>query len=289
MIRRAAIIVLALTLNPALVRAQETGFTISAPSAEVRKGPSTVNPIIGHVSRGTVVPVVRNLGSWIKIAWPDAEDGVGYVHITTGHIGPLKAAAPSPSASPARSAAPAAAAPAVPSPPRTPEQRVTHRVPVNVTPASHIFGVGGLVGSMNNFGATARAWRNNGVGVQLGVTRDAMASDAAAGRVTSMQVEPGVVYAFADDVSDYIWTRAYLGSSVNVNHQTLNVSAPVALPPTSDNSVGFRVFGGAELTFASVPRFGLSVDVGYRRIATPFAGFDASPLSVAVAGHWYVK
>src|SRR5206468_1091778 len=144
-------------------------------------------------------------------------------------------------------------------------------------------------GSMSNFGATARAWRNNRLGIQFGLTRDAMTSGVAAGRVTSMQFEPGVVYALFDHVSDYVWIRPYVGSTVSLRHQTLSVSAPVATEPASDNGVGFRFFGGSELTFASMPRFGLSADLGYRRFPAPFPGFEVDPLSVSIAGHWYVK
>ena len=116
-----------------------------------------------------------------------------------------------------------------------------------------------------------------------------MTSGVAAGRVTSMQFEPGVVYALFDRVSDYVWIRPYVGSVVSFRQQTLSVAAPLAVGTASDNSVGFRVFGGGELTFASVPRFGLSADLGYRRVPTPFPGFEAGPLSVSIAGHWYVK
>jgi hypothetical protein len=65
--------------------------------------------------------------------------------------------------------------------------------------------------------------------------------------------------------------------------------APIAQPSTADNGIGFRVFGGSELTFASVPQFGISADVGYRRLPTPFVGFEPDRMSVSIAGHWYVK
>ena len=94
MIRRAAAVVLALTFNPALVSAQDTVFTVTVPSADVYKGPTTVTPVVGRAPRGTVLPVSRNLGSWAKVAWPDAPDGVGYVHLTMGRLAPSKAAAP---------------------------------------------------------------------------------------------------------------------------------------------------------------------------------------------------
>src|SRR5258708_13714360 len=111
MIRRAAALILALTLNPALLRAQGTVLTVNVPSADVYKGPTTITPVIGHVARGTVLPISRNLGSWVKIAWPDAPDGVGYVHVTMGRLGPPSADPPPSTASPP---------PPSPSPPPTP-------------------------------------------------------------------------------------------------------------------------------------------------------------------------
>src|SRR5688500_3538081 len=71
MIRHAAAVVLALALNPALVRAQDTVLTVTVPSADVHQGPSIATPVLGRVTRGTAVPVSRNLGSWAKVAWPD--------------------------------------------------------------------------------------------------------------------------------------------------------------------------------------------------------------------------
>ena len=301
MIRRVAAVVLALTLNPALVRAQDTVLTVTVPSADVYKGPSTVTPVIGHVSRGTVLPVSRNLGSWAKVAWPGAPDGVGYVHMTMGRLASPNADAPAPNV---RSRTPPVPAPGtttspppvastpVASPPvarRSPRERIAVRDQSTGAPISHIFGVGGLVGSMSSFGATARAWRNDHLGIQLELTREAMTSHLAAGRVTSIELAPGAVYALFDHVSDYVWIRPYVGSVVSFHHQTLKVSSPAVIQLASDNGVGFRLFAGSELTFAGVPRFGLSGELGYRRIPTPFPGFEADRLSASIAGHWYVK
>jgi hypothetical protein len=290
MIRRAAALILALTLNPALLRAQDAVLTVNVPSADVYKGPTTVTPVIGHVSRGTVLPISRNLGSWVKIAWPDAPDGIGYVHVTMGRLGPPNADAPVRNASPRASSAPAPVTRTIPLLGRTSVgEQVVPSGQLNVTPASHLFGVGGLLGSTSNFGATARAWHNNRLGIQFGFTRDAMTSDAGAGRLTSMQFEPGVVYALFDHVGDYVWIRPYVGSVASLRHQTLSIAAPVALDATTDNGIGFRVFGGSELTFSSIPRFGLSADLGYRRFPTPFPGFKIDPVNVSIAGHWYIK
>jgi len=287
MIRRAAAVVVALMLNPTLVRAQDMALTVTVPSADVYKSPSNVTPIVGHASQGTVLPVSRNLGSWVKVAWPSAPDGVGYVHVTMGRLGPAKADAPA-RTTPMRSSA-VAPAKSAPAPVRAANSAPTApRAAAAVAPPSHVLGLGGLVGSMSSFGVDARAWHDNRFGVQLGVTRDAMTSDAGAGRVTSVQFEPSVVYALFDRVSDYVWIRPYVGSGLSFRSETFT-PAPGDPSTLSESGVGFRVFGGGELTFASAPRFGVSADLTYRRFPTPFPGFEASPLSVSIAGHWYFK
>ncbi len=302
MVRRMAVVVLALTLNPALVRAQSPVLTVTVPSADVHKGPSTAAPVIGHVPRGTVLPVSRNLGSWARVDWPGVPEGVAYVHVTMGRLGPANDAASAAAVSPRTSSAPApatsapeptASAPTAATIPqathRPGSERIAVRGELDDTPVTHIFGVGGLVGSPSSFGATMRAWPSDRFGIQLAFTRDAMTSDVAAGRVTSMRLEPGVVFALFDHVSDYVWIRPYVGSVLSLRHQTFKDSAPAGQESVSDNGIGFRVFGGSELTFGGVPRFGLSAELGYRRFQTPFPGFEADPLTVSIAGHWYLK
>jgi hypothetical protein len=116
-----------------------------------------------------------------------------------------------------------------------------------------------------------------------------MTSAVAPGRVTSMQIESAAVYSLFDRVTDYVWIRPYVGSGVTFHHQNLKVSSPDALGASSANGWGFRAFGGGELTFASVQRFGLSVELGYRRVPTLFPGFETGRLSTSLAGHWYIK
>jgi hypothetical protein len=265
-------------------------FTISVASADVYKGPSNVTPIIGHAARGTAMPVLRNLGSWVRVPWPDAPDGVAYVHVTMGRLaspaagGAASAPQRSSASSPVSSSA-AAQAPAAPRPGTAPRERVVIAGQQDSTPISHVWGVGGAVGSMRSIGATARAWRANRLGLQIALTRDVMTSDVTADRVTAMQIEPAIVYGLFDSVSDYFWIRPYVGSGVSFRHQTLDSPAGMA----TDNGVGFRLFGGAELTFAGAPRLALSVDAGYRRLPTPFAGFAPDHAAVSVSGHWYIK
>jgi len=218
------------------------------------------------------------------------------VHVTMGR---LSGTAPQPSAVPSQST-PASAprteaasrqAP-VTTPPRTHtpgESRVGVQGAQGTTTISHVIGVGGLVQSARGFGATGRAWHGDRLGLELRLTRSTMTSDAAAGRMTSVEFEPRVVYALFDHVSDYVWFRPYLGSGVSFHHQSLKVSASDGASEASDNGVGYRLFAGSELTFASVQRFGLSVEFGYRDVPAPFQGFEAGKMSGALVGHWYVK
>jgi hypothetical protein len=288
MIRCAAAVVLALTLVPMRAAAQDTVLTVTEASADVYKAPTTASPMIGHVSRGTVLPVERNLGSWVKVQWPDGPDGVGYVHVTMGRIGKPDASLRDRKTS---AATHSEAAPTKPAPSNASPLPVKHIAPRD-EPQSHAIGravgIGGVAGSMSSFGASARAWRTKRVGVQVAFTRDAMTSATDPGRVTSWQVEPGVVYKLFDRVSDYVWVRPYVGSAVSFRHQTLT---PVAASPASasDDGLGFRVFGGSELTWSGVTQFALFVDVGYRRIPTAFAGFEPGALSISIGGHWYIK
>ena len=294
MIRYTAAVVLAIVLHPALARGQDTVLTVDVPSADVYKSATTAAPVIGHAPRGTVLPVARNLGSWVKVTWPDGPDGFAYVHVTMGHVGPPGAEPPAPRTPQRASFEPASQTPTLPPPQPSPVRapagdRIAPRSNPQPKAISHLLGVGGLIGSMDNFGATARAWRKNRLGFQAAFTRDAVTSDVAAGRVTALQVEPAVVVALFDRVSDYIWIRPYVGSGLTFRHETLTPATPVALESPSDNGTGFRVFGGSEITYAAMTQFGLSVEVGYRHLPTAFAGFEPSPLSVAIAGHWYIK
>lgn len=297
MIRRVAAIIFALTLTPAVLYAQESVLTVTVPSADVYKGPSTATPVIGHVPRGTVLPVSRNLGSWVKVSWTGAPDGMGYVHVTMGRLTPAGAgSSASPDVAPSTPSALAPAptrpgsAPATPAvhPGRSGDERVAVAGPEGVTTISHVFGVGGLVESSRGFGATVRAWRHNRLGVELRLTRSTATSDADAGTATSIRFEPGVTYALFDRVSDYVWVRPYVGTGLSFARQTLKGTSPTA-DSASDNGVGWRLFGGSELTFAGATQFGVSAEVGYRKLPVMFPGFEPDRVNLSIAGHWYIK
>jgi Bacterial SH3 domain len=289
MIRIAAAVGVALCLNQATLHAQAPVFIVQAVSADVYKAPSTGSAVIGHAPRGTALPVTRELGSWVKVSWPRAEDGVGYVHVSMGSLGQAEtgrpvAAARSPQPTSAGSSTSAAVRGQAAMPQGVPTPVVYLQAP------GHLVGFGGRVGGSNvGFGASARAWSRNRLGVQFDLTRVAMAGLAPTERVTSMQFEPGVLYTLADHVADYIWVRPYAGSGLTIGRRSLSSTIPGAVPVASQSNVGVQAFGGTELTFASVPRFALSVDVAYRWGTTEFAGIDLGRVGVSVAGRWYVK
>jgi len=290
MIRLAAAIGVALCVSQATLHAQAPVFTVQAVSADVYKAPSTGSPVIGHVPRGTALPVTRELGSWVKVSWSRAEDGVGYVHVSMGSLGQsdtsrLAAAARSPQP---MSETSSSSASAIRNPAAAP-QGVPTRV-VYLQAPGHLVGFGGRVGPSNvGFGASARAWSHDRFGVQFDLSRVAMAGLAPTERMTSMQFEPGVLYTLADHVADYIWVRPYAGSGLTISRRSLSSTTPSAAPVASQSNVGVQAFGGTELTFAGMPRFAVSVDVAYRWGTTEFAGIDLGRIGLSVAGRWYVK
>jgi len=290
MIRLAAAVGIALCVSQATLHAQAPVFTVQAVSADVYKAPSTGSPVIGHVPRGTALPVTRELGSWVKVSWSRAEDGVGYVHVSMGSLGQsdtsrLAAAARSPQP---MSETSSSSASAIRNPAAAP-QGVPTRV-VYLQAPGHLVGFGGRVGPSNvGFGASARAWSHDRFGVQFDLSRVAMAGLAPTERMTSMQFEPGVLYTLADHVADYIWVRPYAGSGLTISRRSLSSTTPSAAPVASQSNVGVQAFGGTELTFAGMPRFAVSVDVAYRWGTTEFAGIDLGRIGLSVAGRWYVK
>jgi opacity protein-like surface antigen len=293
MVRHAAAVAVAMCLVPATLFAQSTTFTVVTASANVHKGPSTGSAVVGTAPHGAVLQVTRELGSWVKVSWPRAQDGAGYVNVSWGTIAhratpgsKRPAGTASAPASEPRSAA-ATAAPA--SSPRAVEQPRVMR-PVYVTPASHRLGLGGRMGgSPLGFGATARSWRADRLGVQLDVSRYALTASGTPARVTAIQIEPSLLYSLPDSVTDYMWVRPYIGAGAALRRHSLSSGTPGAGDSVSANGLGLQTFGGGEMTFASVPQFAISVDLSYHWFRTPVPAFDLGGMGVGVSGHWYLK
>jgi hypothetical protein len=290
MIRHAAAVAVVMLLSPAWLSAERTTLTITTASANVHKAPSTGSAVVGQATRGAVLTVTRELGSWVKVSWPAAPDGVGYVHVSWGPMSnsalpdAKRAAASAPVRVPESALSAAAAAPADHA--RTVDQPAPARA-VYVSPATHGVGLGArMAASPIGFGITVRGWRRNRLGMQLDVSRYASTS-LTTSRVTAIQIAPSLLYSLPDRVTDYLWLRPYVGSGAML-HRASNTATPGAVPVPA-SGLGLQTFGGGEVTFAGAPQFAVSADLGYRWYRTPTTGFDGGGLGVSVLGHWYLK
>jgi hypothetical protein len=122
--------------------------------------------------------------------------------------------------------------------------------------------------------------------VQLEVSRYALTSSLTPERLTSVHIEPSVLYSLPDRVTDYVWLRPYVGSGATLRRQTLKSDVAES---ASDTGLGLQAFGGGELTFAGVPHFALSAGINYHWFRNPVPGFDVGGLGLSLAGHWYVR
>jgi hypothetical protein len=291
MIRHTVVFGLALCLNPSWLCAQSTEFSVNSASTNIYTSPSTGGPVIGTAPRGTVLEVTRELGSWVKISWPSAVDGVAYVHVSTitRSVGPdQNRAAGFTSLRPAPDAAPPTTTVVRVGPTGSSAPPAASTRTVYVAPPAHIVGLGGRIGGPTlGVGASARAWSRKRLGIQFEASRYGLTTAGVPGHVTSMQLAPSLLYSVADRVTDFVWIRPYLGAGAGLHRQTLAV--PGATVSVSDSSLGVQAFGGSEFTFPSVPRFALSADVGYRWLRTPFPGFELGGPSVSISGHWYTR
>lgn len=295
MIRHVVAVAVIVLLSSSSLFAQNAELTVNVASADVHRSPSNGSPVIGKAPRGTRLEVTRELGSWVRVSWPDVQEGAGYVHVSAGSIANRSTSDPkrtqifssrpgsepvsTRTSTPADSAATAATAAQRPLSPR----------PTYVATPTHTIGLGGRLGGTTlGFGASARAWSQGPLGVQLEVARYGHTDALAADRVTSLQFAPSAIYSLPDAVTGAVWLRPYLGAGVDLYRMRMSSSIP-SVDSVTANRWGVMTFGGGELTFANVPQFALSADVGYHWAKTPFLGIELGGLGFAVSGHWYVK
>jgi opacity protein-like surface antigen len=293
MLRSATVAAFVLCVSPASVFAQDTLITVTATSAAVYKSPSTGSPVIGQAARGTQLPVTRELGSWVRVVWPSSPDGVGFVHVTMGRLANGRPAeevrAEAGEAVKAIPEKTAALAPAAANASTTVVTRTPARA-TSATPVPHNLGIGGgmIAGSPVGFGVTARAWRWNRLGVRFDMSRQAQALTASS-QATSLQFEPSALFSLNDFISNYVWLRPYVGGGISLRHQTVSTGLAGPGSSTSDNSTGFQLFGGTEVTVANAPQLALSADLIYRSHREAFGAFDVGGLGVGLSVHWYFR
>jgi hypothetical protein len=307
MIRKAAAVVVVLCLSSASLHAQSTKLTVSAASAPVYKSPSVGSPVIGKAQHGASLDVTREVGDWVKVAWPSAPDGFGYVRTNAGSISRGVAAASARSAL-AASGAPASRTTGAPAPRASEASRGATTTPVPsarveqqpltrpsapspakvITPPTHTLGFGARMGgSTFGLGASVRGWSRGHLGMQLDVSHYSMTSPIEIGTMSATQFGPSVLYSLSDRITDHVWMRPYLGAGADWAHATLSEVTPGF--STSANTLGGKVFVGSEFMFSNLPQFGLSLDAGYYHMPAPFVGFEPKGFGAAVAAHWYIR
>jgi opacity protein-like surface antigen len=267
--------------------AQGMTLTVTVPSAAVRKSPSVASPIVGQAPRGAVLDVTRDVGSWVKVTWPDAPDGVGYVHQSMGTF----------SNRPSREQRLAVAAASLPPPepadvPASASQAndsSTMRT-MYVQPPTHRLGLGGqLSAATPGFGFLSRIWSRNRFGVQVDLSRSRMSTDSSENRIRSTEFVPSFIYSLPDYVSESFWLRPYAGGGVAMIRSKLYGGVPEVAVSESDSTWGYRAFGGAEVTVPGVPRLAISADFGYQWADVLFGGFDPAGARLSFSAQWYVK
>lgn len=318
MVRSITVLMFALILSPSLSFAQAMVLTVNNTGTSVYKSPTNASPVLGQATRGMALEVTREVGDWVKVTWPAAPDKVGYVRRSAGVVGapgvavasvPAGAARPSASASasaarPATTSAPvgsvsaASTAPTSSSVMASANESAGQLEPTSIRPQpspagyvsspSHNLGLGILAGGPSmGIGFSVRKWSAGRLGLQLDALRTSTSTVPFVTSMTSLQAGPRVLLALRDRVSDYTWVRPYLGAGGRYYRSSL--ADPTLGVSTSDSRMGAQVFGGAEVSLSSAPRFGLSVDVGYDWFTSPFPGYELDGVAVTVGGRWYIR
>ena len=292
MIRHAAAVVVVLLLSPSWVTAQGTELTVNVASASVHKSPSTASPVIGQAARGARLHVTREVGDWVKVSWPAAADGIGYVRVSVGTMAQATG-----SKTPIQNTATASRTTVQPTPRVATSTTVDasqtgNRLPVRsaapTTGASHVLGLGARLGGPSfGVGVSGRAWALGRLGVQFDLARYNITNPINLGTMSSTEFGPSLLYAFNDRVADYTWLRPYVGAGLNFYRSS--ITSPGLGVDVSDSRYGSQLFGGGELSFASVPQFAISTELSYRWFNAPAEGLDLGGIGLGVAGHWYIK
>jgi len=303
MVRLATVAVwLVLSTSP-LYAQEEALFTISVPSANIHAAPTTASRVIATTARGTSFEVTRELGSWVAIVWPEAHNGVGYLHVSWGTLsrggvveGERTSSAPSTTAGPMAELTPGRQRASVLEPVSAPAARRIDQQPIGLPaqPASrvllpsHVVGVGGRLGTqaLAGFAGIGRVWFAGPVGAQLELGQ-ATRTSAALLRMNVTEIGFNAITSFSDLVTNTVWMRPYVGAGVSIFRSTMRTADGVSL--ATDSSRGYQAFGGAEFTWAHVPQLAVSADVRHVWTATAFRGFETGGLGLALAAHWYVK
>ena len=287
--RRLAVAVAAmLMMGTSPLYAQDALFVVTASSVYIHKAPSTGSPVLGKAPRGQSFKVVRELGSWVSVSWPEGDNGVAYLHVTWGTMSRGGVQAPPVSGRPViaapapRSQSSPTTAQAAPAPNPTVLSRPAFSLP------SHVIGLGARFDPKTmGIGGTGRAWAHRSFAVQIEAGKVNYTSTVAAGQMRSMQLAPSLILSPSNLVTNAIWARPYIGGGVDMYRLTL--SSTTGAPGVSDNGFGSHIVGGAEFTVSRVPQLGVSADLRRQWVPTVFDGFELDGFGFSMSAHWYVK
>ncbi|HZZ99688.1 MAG TPA: hypothetical protein VFK07_03200 [Candidatus Paceibacterota bacterium] len=311
-----------------MASAQTQQFHITSPTANVRLDATTKSQVIDQVHAGAILPVISAEGNWVKVQLP-ARDGikrVGFIYLNLGSL-ELVASKPDTSA-PAEDAVPAKLeskpAPAKEvkteesnvkrtsakkQPPvplarvEKPEKESPAQLPVNLYGVPHTFGLGAQAGGFTfGLGANIRYWSRGRFGFQLGIshfgfgdTDNTTPGIAASSKVSSIQIAPSVIYRFGNppEPDDTFVAEPYVGGGLNIFRSSISATASgfgqTLTQSESAMNMGGQGFVGAEVFFKSMPKLGLSGDLGYYSTSAPFAGYSIGGFAITVSAHWYPK
>jgi opacity protein-like surface antigen len=313
MIRHVSAVVIGLCLSTSPVygqttTSQGTEITVRSAPAEVHKSPTVASAIIGKAPIGTTLEIKRNLGSWVAVPWPGGDNGVAFVHVNAGTIGPRTPQLSAQAGAVPASAQGSATAGTMTDGPAALADRILNGhqngQPSNGTPRSstersnillppHTLGMGARINALTpgfgaGFGVTTRKWWHNAIGVQFEVLHSRLGNLVGPGHVTSLQFAPSVMYSLPDVVANSLWVRPYAGGGMSFNRASIHSGDNTLQNAGSETRKGWQAFGGVETTFAAVPQVAWSAELGYRRLQTSAIGFEPKRLSIALAGHWYL-
>ena len=271
---------------------RDAQFTIKVASADVHKAPTQASPVVGHATQGSVLLVTRELGSWVRVPWPPGPDGEAFVHVSAGTLSrgivtdssyiSADVARTSASAFSSSSSSSASADP-------RPAPRAAQSQYVGLP--SHTVGVGAVMATEHfAFGGSGRFWFTRHLGAQLQLTHESFTN--ADNDFSTVSFLPSAIVTMRDHVSDYLSLRPYFGGGLTIGHTNMRPTTVVGVDPVESSSksvMGYQFFGGGELTLASVPQIGISLEAGYRHAGESFDGVDASGLTVLASGHWYFR
>ena len=146
-----------------------------------------------------------------------------------------------------------------------------------------------LAGSPVGFGVTARAWQWNRLGMRFDLSRQSQGVGPTS-RATSLQFEPSALVSINDYITNYVWLRPYAGGGISFRHQTFSTSLTGTGSSLSDDSMGYQVFGGTEVTIANAPQLAVGADVVYRSRRTAYDdAFEVGGIGIGLSAHWYFR